>query len=146
MLVGGLLLVAISLLAGAKPLVKSTDDLANELGALVVLNGGTFRQSAASAPVPQTQIFVGSDRFMVIGPRESRLLDIPLPKVRRMAVAPVADGTGGGPQSWKLEIDWQAEGPLTLAFQYHGAFAEHLARTAESTLRSQWKKELPVIS
>ncbi len=145
-LAGGLLLLAFGLLVRAKPLVKSADALTQELGALVVLNGGTFRQSRDSLPVPLAQIFVRSDQIFVVGARESILLEIPLSKVRRLAVAPVKNGLGAGQEPWEVEIHWQAEVPSTATFHYDGAFAEHLARVTESTLRSQWKKELPVIS
>ncbi len=145
MLVGGLMLLAFSLFVRAKPMVKSTDALAQELGALVVLNGGTFHRSADSSPVQRTQIFVSSHQIVVVGPHESRLLEIPMAKVRRLAATPATNGTGADAVPWELQISWQAEEPCTSTFHYEGAFAEHLARVAESTLRSQWKKELPVI-
>ena len=143
-LAGGLLLVAFSLLARAKPVVKSVDALAHELSALIVLNGGVFRQSTESPPVRQVQILVHPERIIVMGPRERLLLEIPLAKVRNLEAHPVDEGAeeGGGP--WEVEISWLADAPCTTTFHYDGVFAEHLARVAESTLRSQWKKELPV--
>jgi len=145
-LAGGLFLLAFSLLARAKPVVKSVDALAHELTALIVLNGGIFRQSPDSTPIRQVQILVHPERIIVMGPRERLLLEIPLAKVRNLAAQPVAKGAeeGGGP--WKVEISWLADAPCTTTFHNDGVFAEHLARVAESTLRSQWKKELPVIS
>jgi hypothetical protein len=145
-LMEGLILLAVSLLVRATPLVKSTDALAQEIGALVVLNGGTFRPAVDSSPVPRTRIFVGSGQIVVVGPHESRLLEIPMAKVRSLAAAPASNSVNPGTEPWEVEISWQGEKPCTATFHYDGAFAEHLARVAESTLRSQWKKELPVIS
>jgi len=141
-----LLLLAFSLLIRAKPAVKSKDALADELSALIVLNGGIFRRSPDSTPIRQAQIFVHPEQIIVLGPRERRLLEIPLTKVRKLAAHPVAKGAGEGLAPWEVEINWVADGPCATTFHYDGAFAEHLARVAESTLRSQWKKELPVIS
>jgi hypothetical protein len=145
-LAASLLLFAFSLVVRAKPEVKSLDGLAHELSALIVLNGGIFRQSPDFTPIPQAQIFVHPEQIIVLGPRERRLLEIPLGKVRDLTVHPVADGAGEGLEPWEVEIDWAADGPCAATFHYDGAFAEHLARVTESTLRSQWKKGLPVIT
>jgi len=145
-LAASLLLFTFSLLVRAKPLVKSADALTQELSALIVLNGGIFRQSPDSTPIPKAQIFVHPEQIIVFGPRERRLLEIPLAKVRNLAAHPIASGAEEGAGQWEVEITWVAEGPCTTAFQYDGVFAEHLARVTESTLRSQWKRELPVIS
>jgi hypothetical protein len=144
-LVAGLLLFAFSLLVHAKPVAKSTDAIADELGALIVLNGGIFRQSSDSTPIPRAQIFVHPEQVIVHGPDERRLLEIPLAKVRSMAAHPVTNEAGEGKAPWEVEINWLADVPCTTTFQYEGAFAEHLAQVTESTLRSQWKKELLVI-
>jgi hypothetical protein len=141
----GLFLFAFSLLVGAEPAVKSADAIARELGALIVLNGGTFRESPDSAPIPHAQIFVHPDQLIVQGPRELGLLEIPFIKVRKMAVCPVTQESGKGAKSWEVEINWMADAPCRTTFQYEGVFAEHLAQVTESTLRSQWIKELPVI-
>jgi hypothetical protein len=140
-----LLLFAFSLLVRAKPEVKSIDALARDLSALIVLNGGTFRQSPDSTPIPKAQIFVYPDLIIVLGPRERDLLEIPLAKVRNLAVHAITNGSREGPEPWEVKIDWVAEEPCTTTFQYGGAFAEHLAQVTERTLRSQWKKDLPVI-
>jgi len=143
-LAGGFLLFAFSLLVRAKPAVKSLDALAHELGALIVLNGGAFRQSPDSMPIPQSKILVHPKQIIVLGPREILMLEIPLAKVRRLTVHQVTEGAGKDAEPWLVEINWQADEPCTTTFQYEGVFAEHLARVTESTLRSQWKKELPV--
>lgn len=144
-LAGGLALLASALLIRAKPAVKSLDDLTRELSALIVLNGGTFRRSPDSAPIPQTQIFVHPEQIIVLGPREDRLLEIPLTKVRNLAAHPVTNGTRENLEPWEVKIDWAGDGPCAATFHYDGAFAEHLARVTESTLRSQWKRGLPVL-
>jgi len=145
-LASGLLLLAFSLLISAKPPTKSVDALAQELSALVMLNGGTFRLSSDSVPIPRAQIFVHPEQIIVLGPREQRLLEIPLAMVRGLAANPTtANGSRQGATPWEVEVRWGAEAPCTTTFHYDGAFAEHLARVTESTLRSQWKKELPVI-
>jgi hypothetical protein len=144
-LVVGLLLFAFSLLVHAKPVAKTTDAIADELGALIVLNGGIFRQSPDSTPIAHAQIFLHPDQIIVHGPDERRLLEIPLAKVRNMAAHPVTNEPGEGKEPWEVEINWLADVPCATTFQYEGAFAEHLARVTESTLRSQWKKDLLVI-
>jgi hypothetical protein len=143
-LAGGLLLLTLGLLIRARPAEKPVDALAHALGALVVLNGGIFRHPRHSTPV-QAQIFVHPEQIIVLGPHERRLLEIPLGKVRNLAAQRVTNGAGESRDSWEVEINWAAEGPCSTTFRYDGAFAEHLARVTESTLRSQWKKDLPVI-
>ena len=144
-LVGAMLLFAFSLLVRAKPIVKSADAIAAELGALIVLNGGTFLESPDSTPIHQAQIFVHPEQIMVLGPSERRVLEIPLAKVRNLAAHPVTKGSGESVEPWEVEINWVADVPCTTTFRYDGVFAEHLARVTESTLRSQWKKDLPII-
>jgi hypothetical protein len=124
---------------------KSVDALARELNALIVLNGGMFQPSSDSTPLQQVQIFVRPDQIIVVGPHERHLLEIPLAKVRNLAAHPVPNGAGEGANPWEVEINWLADAPCTTTFQYHGAFAEHLAQVTESTLRRQWIKDLPVI-
>jgi len=140
-----LLLFAFSLFVRAKPAAKSADAIAAELGALIVLNGGTFLESPDSTPIHKAEIYVHPEQIMVLGPAEHHLLEIPPAKVRSLAAHPVTHGTGEGAEPWEVEIIWMADGPCTTTFQYGGPFAEHLARVTESTLRSQWKKDLPVV-
>ena len=141
---GGLLLLIFSLLIRPKPLVKSVDAIANDLGALIVLNGGAFRPTPDSAPIQRTQIFVHPEQVIVQGPGERRLLEIPLAKFRGLTAHPAPNGSGKAHEPWEVEISWMAEAPRTTTFLYEGPFAEHLAQVTESTLRSQWRKELPV--
>ena len=143
-LAGGLLLLIFSLLIRAKPLVKSVDAIANDLGALIVLNGGAFRSTPNSALIQQTQIFVQPQQVIVQGPGERRLLEIPMAKFRSLTARQAPNGTRKGADAWEVEINWVAEESRTTTFLYEGPFAEHLAQVTESTLRSQWKKELLV--
>jgi len=145
-LAGGLLFLPFGLLVSAKPEVKSVDALAQQLSALIVLNGGLFRQFPDSTPVAQAQIFVHPEQIIVMGPRERRLLEIPLAKVRSLAAHPISNDAGQGVGPWEVEIGWVDNAPCTATFHYDGAFAEHLARVTESTLRSQWKAGLPIIN
>jgi len=78
------LLLAFSLLIRAKPNEKSLNDLVHELVALLVLNGGTFRQSPYVAPIRQSQVLVHPDWIIVIELDASPLLEIPLAKVRHV--------------------------------------------------------------
>ena len=143
-LVLSLLLFAFSLVVRAKPEEKSADDFARELNALIVLNGGAFRPSPDSLPAAPIEIFVCPTSIIVVGPNERRLLEVPFAKVRNLTVHGVADGAGNT-QAWAMEITWMADQLCTAIFEYDGTFAEHLARVAESTLRSQWTKDLPII-
>jgi len=142
----GLLLVAAGLLIGAKPLVKSADALAEELGALIVLNGGIFRKSFESTAVAKARIFVHPRHIIVYGSRERRLLEIPLSNVGNLEAKPVNGASADGATGWEVAISWGIDRPCTTTFRYDGPFAEHLARVTETTLRSQWKKELPLIA
>ena len=143
-MVAGLFLFAFSLLVHARPVTKSVDAIANDLGALIVLNGGIFRETLNSPPIRRTQIFVHPDQVFVQDSDERRLLEIPLTKFRNLTVHPANGGKRKGAEPWQVEINWEAEEPRTTTFLYEGHFAEHLAQVTESTLRSQWKKELPV--
>ena len=143
-MMAGLVLFAFSLLVHAKPLAKSVDAMASELGALIVLNGGNFRETPDSTLIRRTKIFVHPAQILVQDSDERRLLEIPLVKITNLLMCSAANGTRKGPEPWKVEIEWQTDAPCTTTFLYEGPFAEHLAQVTESTLRSQWKKELPV--
>ncbi len=144
-LVGGLILLLFALLVRARPAEKSVDVIADELGALIVLNGGTFRESPESMEIRRTQIFVHPQKVMVHGPGNCHLLTILMAKFRSLEAHACANGTKRNHQSWEVEIVWVDDSPHTTKFTYEGPFAEHLAQVAESTLRSQWKKELPIL-
>ena len=142
-LVLSLLLFAFSLLARTKPEEKSADVLARELNALIVLNGGVFRQSPDHFPIARSEIFLCPGEIIVVGPKERRLLDIPFAKFRNLTAHSVAGE--GKSEAWVVDLTWLADEPCTTTFEYEGTFAEHLARVTESTLRSQWHKDLPIV-
>jgi hypothetical protein len=146
-LVFGIVLMAFGLLVRAKPQAKSVDAQARELDALVVLNGGAFIPRGADRPSRLVSIFVNPDRLFVVDERPHTLEEIPVVRVRQLEARPV---TAPGEleeesQTWDLEISWEANEMRTARFRYDGVFAEHLARVAESTLRSLLRKELPVL-
>lgn len=138
-LIGGLALFAFALFFRTRH-----DPLADDLGALMVLNGGTFRQTPDAPPVPRSRIFVQPEQFTVVGESEDLLLGVPLAKVQKLAAHPAAGADPGAKNPWQVEVNWTDEDPCTTTFEYDGVFAEHLARVTESTLRSQWKKGLPI--
>jgi len=129
----GLLLILIAVFVRPEKKEKPMDVRARELGALVVVNGGQFR-GAENKPVP-AQLFVAPERVHVLDSQQQILLEIPLGAVSSLRVEPAANG-------WKLLVAWNQS---LAEFYYDGVFAEHLARVAEATLRSQLRRELPVI-
>ena len=146
-LVFGIVLMAFGLLVRSKPQAKSVDAQARELDALVVLNGGAFIPHGADRPSRLVSIFVNPDRLFVVDEREHTLEEIPVVRVRQLEARPVT--APGEPeaeaQTWDLEISWEANEMRTARFRYDGVFAEHLARVAESTVRSVMRRELPVL-
>jgi hypothetical protein len=131
-LVGLISFTGAILLPPAKP-DTNTDDKARELGALVVVNGGRFK--LGEAPSFAAQLFVGPDHVSVLDSDFQSYLEIP---VNEITSARAEESHG----RWYLRIDWANS---TATFLYGGVFAEHLARVAESTLRSVVRPALPVI-
>jgi len=146
-LIVGVALMAFGLLVRAKPEAKSVDAQARELDALVVLNGGAFIPSGDERPSHLVRIFVNPDRLFVVDEREHTLEEIPLVRVRELAVRPLPaqDEPEAETQIWDLEITWEAKDMRTARFRYDGVFAEHLARVAETTVRNLLRRELPVL-
>ena len=144
-IVCGVMLLVFALVIRAKPPQKSVDAVADEVGALITLNGGRLLASPGDSPVEKVQIFVCPERMIVHGPRGRHLLTIPFAKVGTLAAHASANGARKKHQPWEVEIVWADDSPRTTRFVFEGPFAEHLAEVVESTLRSQWKKELPVI-
>jgi hypothetical protein len=131
-LVGLAMFIAAILLPPAKS-DQSADEKARELGALIVVNGGQYYPgNAAPAAV---QLFVGSERFSVLDDRFQPLLVVPVNEITSARV----EESGG---SWLLKVVWADR---AAEFSYRGIFAEHLARVAETTLRSVMHPALPVI-
>jgi hypothetical protein len=120
------------LLPPAKP-GTSPDHKARELGALAVVNGGRYQPASDSSVA--VELFVGSKRISVLDSRSNPLLVIPVNEI-------TSAGAEECPGHWILKIAWADQ---SSEFSYGGIFAEHLARVAESTVRSVMRPSLPVI-
>jgi len=131
-IVGLAMFISAILLPPAKPDTKA-DDKAHELGALVVINGGRFQPG--SAPSAAVQLFVGAESVWVLDRSFQPLLEIPVSEI-------TAACAGQSKESWRLRMTWASH---TAEFSYGGIFAEHLARVAESTIRSVMRPALPVL-
>ena len=131
-IVGLTMFVSAILLPPAKP-DANADDKARELGALVVVNGGRFQPG--NAPSAVVQLFVGAESVWVLDQRFQPLLEIPVGEI----TAACAEQSE---KSWRLRMTWASH---TAEFSYGGIFAEHLARVAESTIRSVMRPALPVL-
>jgi len=144
-------LALFSFLVKARPERKSVDDISREVNALVVLNGGSWISPEKSNPVPETSIFVVSDRLVVFTSRLQQVAEIPLGRVgqvraRSVLPRPVVNNGQAAAEVWELELFWNSNGQTHItAFRFRGFFAEHLARVAEQTITSVWKKPLPVL-
>src|SRR5579883_2044895 len=88
---------------------------------------------------------VSSERLVMLGPGERQLLEIPISSVREITVAPASSQPAAQGNAWEFRIQWDSPESHRASFRYEGFFAEHLARIAERTLRSIWKRELPVL-
>jgi hypothetical protein len=124
--------LAATLLPEAKP-DTTLADTAARLGALVIVNGGSYEME--DAPPSLVQLFVCPERIWALDSQQHPLLVIPTAEISS-AIAAEASG------DWILRMRWAEN---TADFHYRGIFAEHLARVAESTLRSVIHPPLPVI-
>ena len=106
---------------------------ARELGALVVVNGGRFK--LGDAPSFAAQLFVGDKLVSVRNAQLESFLEIPVAEITS-AQAEESHGR------WFLRVNWANK---TAVFAYRGVFAEHLARVAETTIRSVIRPALPVL-
>lgn len=111
----------------------SADDRARALGALVIVNGGRYQPG--NAPATSAKLFVGAEHVWALDPYLQPLLVIPVAEMRD---AFAEQGDGG----WRLRIHWADR---AAEFSFGGFFGEHLARVAESTLRSVMRPALPVL-
>ena len=109
------------------------EDKAKELGALVVVNGGKYRPGAG--PTASVQLFVGADNIWALNSHLHPLLIIPTSGISSVH----AEET---PAGWVVRVRWMER---IGEFSYTGIFAEHLARVAESTIRSVMPSMLPVL-
>src|SRR5204862_6822686 len=111
------------LLPPARPDVIAGDK-ARELDALVVVNGGRFK--LGDAPSFGAQLFVGDKLVSVRDAQLESFLEIPVAEITS-----VQAGESHG--RWFLRVNWANK---TAVFAYRGAFDVHLARVADTTLRS----------
>jgi hypothetical protein len=165
--------LAAILLPAAKPNTTLADSAAR-LGALVIVNGGLYRpeqwqeeqaqterapvewktqseslqpggsplentrfgdvklQNSAISPV---QLFVCADRIWALDSQQQPLLVIPTVQI----ISALASESAG---DWIVRVRWAEH---AADFHYRGIFAQHLARVAESTLRSVIQPVLPVL-
>jgi hypothetical protein len=131
-IVGLAMFISSILLPPAEPDVE-TGSKARELGALVVVNGGRFKVGDASSFA--AQLFVGDEYVSVRDSQLQSFLEIP---VSEITTAQVEESHG----RWFLRVNWATK---TAVFAYGGVFSEHLARVAESTIRSVMRPALPVL-
>lgn len=144
-LVAGIILAGFTILFAARPERKSVDARSRELNALVVLNGGLFVSDGE--PGLHTRLFVTRDQLLALSEDDISLAVVPLAALRsaRIQSSSAASAKQNKNPNWELEVAWESDGMHSARFLYEGVFAEHLARIAEKTLTSIWKKELPVL-
>lgn len=121
-----------ALLPPAKPNTL-VDDKAKELGVLVVVNGGKYQPG--TGPAACVQLFVGADNIWALNSHLHPLLTIPATGISSV----LAEET---PNAWVVRVRWADR---FAEFSYTGIFAEHLARVAESTIRSVMLSSLPIL-
>jgi hypothetical protein len=144
----GIVLATLGLLVHARPLQKSLDDCAREFGALVVINGGRFSSEEGRTPGKDADMFVCPDQLVVKEKGSNRLTRVPFASVHDVACRANEPSKVGDSNEiqWEVVIPWGTDPQQMARFVFQGTFAEHLARVAQSTVRSQWKKELPVLT
>jgi hypothetical protein len=129
----GLCLFLASILLPPAKTHLSVDDKLRELGALVVVNGGNY--SSNQGKPTAVRLFVAPDQISVLDPALQQLLIIPAAEIASVAATPSEN-------EWMLRIVW----PRGAAeFFYQGFFAEHLARVAQTTVRSVVPAPLPIL-
>jgi hypothetical protein len=121
-----------ALLPPAKP-NTSMDDKAKELGALVVVNGGKYQPG--TGPASPVRLFVGAEHIWALNSHLHPLLRIPVSGITSVLAEEAASG-------WVVHVRWADR---MAEFSYTGIFAEHLARVAESTIRSVMPSSLPIL-
>lgn len=130
--VAGLAAFIVAILLPPPKATSGIDDKARELGALVVVDGGTFLSGSFAVPV---QLFVGSQKLWALEADFHPLLVIP---VAELISAHVEEMDG----KCILRLRWADRSAI---FSYSGVFAENLARTAESTVQSVMHPSVPVL-
>lgn len=128
----GMALFLAATLLPPSPHEVSDDEIARELGAQVVLNGGDYQ--AGSVLGFPAKIFVGEKEVWVLDPLHRTLAAIPVAEIAS-ANAEETDG------KWSFRICWAGGEAL---FRYDGMFAEQFAKTAQDTVRGRMRAEVPV--
>lgn len=131
----GAVLLAFALATPPERRRPSVDARAKELGAAVVVQGGAYRGAGAAASARDTRLFVGFERLCVLDSSLRLLAEIPLAQLTVLRAEP--EGS-----AWNLHMVW---GDSSAEFSFEGPFAEHFARVAESTVRGQMTKTLPIL-
>lgn len=109
------------------------DRKARELGALLVVNGGTYQPGNAAAAT--VRLFLGAEHVWALDRHSQPLLVIPTGEISLLS----AEESG---RDWVLSIRWAEH---AAEFSYHGIFAERLAWIAESTLRGVMSQRVTVL-
>lgn len=122
-ILGMVLFLAATLLPPSPPDVTD-EEIAQELGANCVLEGGDY-QTGSVLGFP-AKIFVGADELWVLDPLHRTLVAIPIAGIGS-ANAEETDG------QWAFRICWSGSEAL---FAYDGMFAERLAKLAQETVRA----------
>ena len=134
---GVAMFLAAFLLPPAKPDTRLKDK-ARELGALIFVNGGSYKPSHGR-PIA-ARLFVGADHIWALDAAFRPMLVIPAVEICSVRALPVENG-------WCLRVEWADSAPRGAAraakFSYRGFFAEHLARVAESTIKSVLRARRP---
>ena len=130
--VGLAMFIAAILLPSPRP-ETTAGEKARQLGALIVVNGGRYQPGNGSAC--SVQLFVGHENVWALDSHLQPLLVVPVSEI-------VSANAEAAASAWLLRIRWDDR---AAEFLYRGVFAEHLARVAESTLRSVLRPTLPVI-
>jgi hypothetical protein len=133
--IAGLALFLTAALLPPATLAGTVDDKARELGALVVVNGGKYRDAQGFSSAAAARLFVSSDYIWVLDSRMQPLRTIPVSEISSVQ----AEGVDG---QWILCV---RRSDHSEEFSYTGIFAEHFARVAESTLRSVMPSTLPIL-
>lgn len=127
----GMALFLAATLLPPSPHDVSDDEIARELGAQIVLNGGDYQAgSVLGFPV---NLFVGEEEVWVLDPMHRTLVEIPLAGI----TSADAEETGG---RWAFRIRWSGEEAL---FRYDGMFAEQFAKTAQDAVRGRMRRTEP---
>jgi hypothetical protein len=129
--VAGLVAFIVAILLPPPKATSVTDDKARELGALTVIDGGTFQSGSFAVPV---QLFVGSQKLWALEADFHPLLVIPVAEL----ISAQAEELEG---CWILRLRWVDRSAI---FSYSGVFGEQQARVAESTVQSMMRSAVPV--